>query len=36
MTINILQLLSNQMTINILLLCVWLGCTLVEQLLTDL
>ncbi len=36
MTTNILQLLSNQMTINILPLCVWLGCTLVEQLLTDL
>lgn len=36
MTINILQLLSNQMTLNILPLCVWLGCTLVEQLLTNL
>lgn len=36
MTINILQLLSNQMTINILPLCVWSGCTLVEQLPTDL
>nr|DAG94494.1 MAG TPA: hypothetical protein [Crassvirales sp.] len=35
MTTNILQLLSNQMTLNILPLCVLSGYTLVEQLPTN-